>query len=332
MNEHRAASVIDVHAHVVLEETMGVAGAFGPEIGQASDGTPWFRIGDYRLNGVRYRGSPFIDFDRRVEVMDAMGIDLQVLSPNPLTYFSFIDAAAAIEFARVHNDALAAHLNGLEQRLIGIAQLPVQDIGASCEELSRAVTDLGLRGAMIGTDLPRRLHDPEMDRLYEKCVDLDVPLFIHPGPAGIDGPPGDPTLQSFELDVVLGFSAQEAAAVASLIFGEVLARHPDLDICLSHGGGSSAYLMGRMRRAARKRSWVPDALRPDGALEAAYAKIWMDDHLNSAESKDLLKALHGEDRLVFGTNFAGWDAPDATGPDDVPPHYADNARRLLRLT
>ena len=332
MTAGKTARVIDVHAHVILEETMGAAGTFGPEIGAADDGTPWFRIGDYRLNGVRYRGGPFVDFDKRVAMMDAMGIDLQVLSPNPLTYFSFIDAPAAIAFARRHNDALAAKLPDWSDRLVGLAQLPIQDIGAACEELQRAVGDLGLKGAMIGTDLPHRLHDAGMDRLYGTCVALDVPLFIHPGPAGIDGPPGDPVLKSFELDVVLGFSAQEAAAVASLIFGQVLDRHPQLDLCLSHGGGSSAYLMGRMRRAAKKRAWVPEALRADGALEERYARLWMDDHLNSPESKALLTSLHGEARMVFGTNFAGWDAPDAATPVTVPAAYAENARRLLRLS
>lgn len=332
MAEDGKPRVIDVHAHIVLEETMGIAGAFGPEIGAADDATPWFRIGDYRLNGVRYRGGPFIDFVKRIVMMDVMGIDLQVLSPNPLTFFAHVPADVAIPYARRHNDALAAHLAQWPDRLLGLAQLPVQDIAAACDELERAVQELGLKGAMIGTDLPRRLHDPAMDRLYETCTRLDVPLFIHPGPAGIDGPPGDPVLKDFELDVILGFSAQEAAAVASILFGQVLDRHPALDLCISHGGGSSAYLMGRMRRATKKRAWMPEQLRPDGALEERYARIWMDDHLNSDASNALLADVHGEDRIVFGTNFAGWDAPDAAGPVDVPAAYAANARRLLRLT
>ena len=50
------AAVIDVHAHVVIAETMGAAGSFGPEIGQHPDGMPWFRVGSYRLDGVRYVG------------------------------------------------------------------------------------------------------------------------------------------------------------------------------------------------------------------------------------------------------------------------------------
>src|SRR5689334_4768982 len=98
--------VIDVHAHAVLAMTEGAAAA-GPELGAAPDGTPFYRVGDYRLHGVRYAGSPFMDVEVRLAAMDAAGIDLQVLSPNPITYFDGLPAAEAVAYARAHNDALA---------------------------------------------------------------------------------------------------------------------------------------------------------------------------------------------------------------------------------
>lgn len=326
----RSAGCIDVHAHVVLAETMGKAGAHGPEIGYTSEGAPWFRVGGYRLDGVRYEGSPFMDVDVRIRRMDDFGIDFQILSPNPLTYMHFIPVPEAIAFCRTHNDALAERVSRHPQRIAGLAALPMQDIGAAVEELDRAVRDLGLLGAAIGTDFPTALHAPGMDRLYERCVALDVPLFIHPAPAGIDGPPGDPALRRFDLDVVCGFAAQEAAAVATLIYGEVLDRHPALDLCISHGGGSTGYLLGRMARAARKRPWSPAHLRADGAFEERLARLWMDNHLNSDGAMALLLSVVGDDRLVYGTNFAGWDAPDAAPGHAPDPKLADNARRLLR--
>lgn len=323
---------IDVHAHVVLAETMGAAGALGPEIGQDAEGRPWFRVGRYRLDGVRYVGSPFMDTELRIARMDAAGIEFQLLSPNPLTYFHFIPAPEAVAFCRIHNDALAARVAAHPERLAGLAALPMQDIGAAIEELDRATRELGLLGAAIGTDLPVPLHAPEMDRFYAALVARDLPLFLHPAPAGIDGPPGDPALTRFDLDVITGFAAQEVAAVATLIFGEVLDRHPGLDICLSHGGGSTGCLLGRLARAARKRPWAPAALRADGAFEARLARLWFDTHLNSEGALALLTAAVGDDRLVWGTNFAGWDAPDAaeTAAHAPAPKLADNARRLLR--
>ncbi len=325
-----SANVIDVHAHVILPETFGAAGALGPEMGGQEGDAPWFRVGGYRLDGVRYQGSAFMDSDLRLERMDQAGIDFQILSPNPLTFLHFIDAPVADAFCRTHNNALSNLVAARRDHFAGLAALPMQDIGAAIEELTRAVSDLDLLGGYIGTDMPLPLDAPEMDAFYEACTTLNVPLFIHPSPAGIDGPAGDANLRDYDLDVVIGFAAQEALAVARLIYGGVLDRHPDLDICISHGGGSTGYLIGRMAMAARKRPWASAALRADGAFEERLATLWFDNHLNKDNSLAMLTGLVGDDRLVFGTNFSGWDAPDDLAAHLPPKKLADNARRLLR--
>lgn len=325
------ARVIDVHAHVVLLETLGSAEPFGPTIGTYDNGKPYFEVGkNYRLDGVRYLGSPFVDFDVRIERMDARGIDFQVLSPNPLTYLHFIAPTDAVRFCQAHNNAVSAHVARYPDRLAAFAALPMQDPLAAKEELERAVTELGLVGGYFGTDMPLPLHDAQFDPLYEAAVRLNVPLFIHPGPAGIDGPLGDPNLKRFDLDVIAGFAAQETLAVATLIFGEVLDRHPRLDICISHGGGAVALLSGRMAHAARKRPWVPAQLRADGAFEERLARLWFDTHLDHPDAESMLSRIAGRGHLVYGTNFAGWDAPEEGNHDAVAPDLADNARRLLR--
>lgn len=328
------ARVIDLHAHIVLPQTIGAAGTYGPTIGQNPDGSPYFQIGDnYRLNGVRYVGSPFMDPDLRVQRMDERGIDFQVVSPNPLTYMHFVPADDAIRFCRVHNDALAEVVGARSSRLAGLAALPLQAPEAAAQELRRAVEDLGLVGASFGTDAPLTLDDAALDVLYAQAVKLDVPLFIHPGPAGIDGPAGDPALKRFELDIIAGFAAQETIAVATMIYGGVLDRHPGLDVCFSHGGGGTALLMGRMAKGARKRPWSPAALRADGAFEERLQRMWFDTHIDHPQVLELLAAAVGREHLVYGTNFAGWDAPDLQPSDahaPVAPDLADNARRLLR--
>lgn len=324
------AGVIDVHAHVVLAQTFGVAGDLGPEMGDQEGDMPWFRVGSYRLDGVRYLGSAFMDTQLRIQRMDEAGIDFQILSPNPLTFLHFIDASTAISFCRTHNDALSALVASHQERIGGLAALPMQDISAAVEELERSVTELGLLGGYIGTDMPLPLDAAALDPLYEACIRLDVPLFIHPSPAGIDGPAGDANLSDFDLDVVIGFSAQETLAVARLIYGGVLDRHHGLDICLSHGGGSTGYLIGRMASAARKRPWAPAELKADGAFEERLARLWFDNHLNNDNSLALFTNIVGDDRLVFGTNFSGWDAPDDLSSHRPPAKLADNARKLLR--
>lgn len=334
-----SARVIDLHAHVVIAETMGAAGEFGPFIGQHPDGMPFFQVGaNYRLDGVRYVGSPFMDVELRLRRMTERGIDFQVLSPNPLTYFHFIPEADAIRYCRVHNDALAAIVLKHPQRLAAFAAVPLQSPKAAAEELRRAVTELGLVGAAFGTDTHLALDAPALDGLYDEAVRLNVPLSIHPGPAGIDGPAGDPALKRFDLDIIAGFAAQETLAVATLIYGGVLDRHPKLDILFSHGGGATALLMGRMAKGARKRPWSPAALRPDGAFEERLQRLWFDTHVDHPQVLSLLSAAVGREHLVYGTNFAGWDEPDvptsgasASGTSHIAPDLAVNARRLLRV-
>ena len=328
------AKVIDIHAHIVIGETIGAAGDFGPFMGQNADGSPYFQVGkNYRLNGVRYVGSPFMDVNVRLRRMAERGIDFQVVSPNPLTYLHFIPADEATRFCRVHNDAVAAIVNAHPDKLAGLAALPMQSPQAAVTELRRTVTELGLAGAAFGTDAPLPLDDAALDPLYAEAVRLDVPLFIHPGPAGIDGPAGDPALKRFELDIIAGFAAQETLAVATLIYGGVMDRHPGLDICLSHGGGGTALLVGRMAKGARKRPWSPARLRPEGAFEERLKRLWFDTHVDHPLILPLLTAVVGREHLVYGTNFAGWDEPDAGQGDthaSIPGDLADNARRLLR--
>ena len=82
MTVHR---VIDVHAHILLPGVMGTCGHAGPEMGFRSDGSEYFRAGDYVLDNVRFNNSPFSVVEQRLEKMTEIGIDLQLVSPNPIT-------------------------------------------------------------------------------------------------------------------------------------------------------------------------------------------------------------------------------------------------------
>ena len=62
--------------------------------------------------------------------------------------------------------------------------------------------------------------------------------------------------------------------------------------------------------------------------------MWLDTHVHGPGSLDLLTEVVGTDRLVFGTNFAGWDAGGAGAVEEVGrlmPTLSANAARLLRL-
>ena len=320
--------MIDVHAHTVLAGVMGCAGEYGPELGVGPEGRPRFRVGNYVLDGVDYAGTPFMDPDARLRLNDHLGIDLQVLSPNPITYFHHIESDIAAGFCRWHNDELAGVVEGHPDRFRGFAQLPMQDIDAAVVEFRRAVDDLGLVGAYIGTDFSIDFDDERLDPFWATATKLDVPVFIHPAPWGIDGPLRDERIRKYDLDLSLGFLFEETLAVACLIYGGVLDRHPTLDICLSHGGGGTAYMLGRLEHQGRTRPW---ARAHPTDFAGALRRLWFDNHVHDNDSLDLLTRKVGQDRLVLGTNLAGWDAPSE--PEDIPflDAYDVNARRLLRL-
>jgi aminocarboxymuconate-semialdehyde decarboxylase len=86
-----------------------------------------------------------------------------------------------------------------------------------------------------------------------------------------------------------------------------------------------------MACAARKRPWSPARLRVPGAFEDEMARVWFDVHVHDPRSLALLVDVVGDERLVWGTNFAGWDQGVHEGLGDLGPKLAENARRLLRL-
>ncbi len=201
----------------------------------------------------------------------------------------------------------------------------MQDPAAAVVELEQSVSDLGLLGAYVGTDLGRPLDDPAFDELYAACVALDVPLFLHPAPGGIDAPRRDDRLARFDADLWLGFAHDEALAVATLVLGGVLDRHPELDVCISHGGGSTSWLVERLRHAAATRPWSTPELREPGAVDALLGRLWWDAHVGGPAALGTLVATFGTGRLVGGTNLAGWD--ETADPSFGDAALASDARR-----
>ncbi|MEO6564965.1 MAG: amidohydrolase family protein, partial [Casimicrobiaceae bacterium] len=300
---------IDVHAHILCPELMGVAGNAGLEMG-VEGGVMYFRSGDYVLRGVRFTDSPFSDISKRLALMDRMGIDLQVLSPNPLTYFYAQPAADAERFCRAQNDAVAAVVRAHPDRFAGLAQLPMQAPALAVRELERAVRTLGLRGSYVGSDIAgMALSDPAFEPVWTAHEVLDVPVVVHPAPVDVERPAAaQQGSRQWDLDIVIGFAHDETTAVAHLIYGGVLARHPRLRVHIPHGGGTAPYLRGRIATALARRPWGRALLeRP---FDALWSQLSFDCLVGTASAMAFLIESEGASRVMLGTNFAGWDQED----------------------
>jgi len=315
-------SVFDLHAHVVLESAFGLAGDYGPFHGNDPAGVEYFQVGDYTMKPLGYRDSVFMNVDKRLAHMERVGIDRQLLSPNPLTFFGGIEPGPAIDFARATNDAMAALVAEHPGTLFGSAAIPLQDPHAACQELERAVTTLGLLGGYVGTNYGFTLDDSRLDDFYTHTVALDVPLFVHGATNDGRQPASDERLHRFGLDLIVGYTYEETLAAASLVLGGVYDRHPELDVCISHGGGAIVFLAQRFDSMANFRGRESD-------FASSLKKLWFDAHLERGPALDMVTDTVGIERMVYGTNFGGWDTPTQT--DEFDASLTSSAERLLRL-
>ena len=287
---------LDVHSHFIPRTLFDQA-----RRGKAIDGLRIETIdGQYWVvhrQGFRHPLDPSMhDLEARIAAMDAGGIDVAVISLTPTQFFYGTDGAECAEFSRQANDDLAAFVAGSKERLIGLATLPMQDPDAACAELIRAVDDLGLRGAQIGTNVEGRpLDGPESIGVLECAHRLDVPLLIHPyyvtARAG---------MEDFYLTNGIGIPLDTTTCAARLILSGVLDRLERLRIVLVHGGGFLPYQIGRLDQIHA----VREEARACRLAPSAYLRRFHYDTVTHAPAAlRYLIDLVGVDRVVYGTDF-----------------------------
>lgn len=123
------------------------------------------------------------DPSQRLELMKQENLDKVLLYPTLglLWEVELTDPELSLAYCRAYNRWIADFCRASEGRLVPIAQLTLLDVEGSAAELERAVLD-GCRGAWVNpfnhhkTIHGHAKHDP----LYRKCVELDVPIAIHP--------------------------------------------------------------------------------------------------------------------------------------------------------
>jgi gamma-resorcylate decarboxylase len=129
-----------------------------------------------------------VDVSLRIEEMDRCGIEMMVLSLNQPGVQAINVAPKAIETARRVNDELAERFVGAHPtRFAGFAAIPLQDVTAAGDELERAVTQLGFKGALINgysnigeRDAVQYLDETPVWEFWERVAALNVPVYLHP--------------------------------------------------------------------------------------------------------------------------------------------------------
>ena len=293
----RSRCVIDFHAHLILPDIYAITGPHSMFVKSNTDPT----MSKEARQGVQKREAMLVsrmsDVTERIAHMDAMGVDMQVLSSSLVqqsTYWAKPQESLRLE--RMLNDHMAAVVAANPKRLIGLGGVPLVAPPLAVSELTRCMRELGLGGVGISTTArDMELGDAALRPFWEKAEELGAVVYIHP--AGNTGA----RFEKWYLWNSIGQAFEEAMAIASLMYEGILDAFPQLKICVSHGGGYMPYYMGRIARnyLEKPATRVNMKKSPTEYLRMLY----YDSCVYEPEVLEALVKRVGADRVLLGSDY-----------------------------
>jgi predicted TIM-barrel fold metal-dependent hydrolase len=213
----KRVKTVDVHCHCIFRDAALLLGDHAPP----------------EFTQVRESKNAYIVIEERLAAMDAMAIDMEVLSINPFWYSADRDLAARV--VKLQNEKLAEMVAAKPDRFAAFASLTLQDPQLAVQELQTAMKQQGLRGAAIGDVVAgAEFADPKFDPVWAKAEELGAVLFIHP-----QGIPelNDRLKGNGWLGNTIGNPLGTTIALQHLIFQGTLDKFPGLKVIGAHGGG-----------------------------------------------------------------------------------------------
>ena len=238
--------VIDIHNHFFPSSWPDLAARYGtpnwPSIKHTEPGKADIMVGD---RFFRHIYSACWDPEVRLREMDRDGIDLQVISATPVLFAYERPVEHALDCARLFNDAALELCSRGRGRLKSFCQVPLQNIDAACKELSRCMRS-GHLGVQIGNHVgSKNLDDAGIVNFLQHCADEGAAVLVHPWEMF-----GQERMPKYMMPWTVGMPAETQLSVVALILSGAFDHLPSmLRICFAHGGGSFAYLLGRLENA-----------------------------------------------------------------------------------
>ncbi|MBH0239814.1 amidohydrolase family protein [Methylobrevis albus] len=289
---------LDIHAHILEPETLEAIQKAVPSCGLELH-RPGGDFGELVIHGSPYRNFPRGGWDVGVRLadMDRYGIARQLLAVVPQTVMYDASPDDGLTASRIQNEAIAARVRAMPDRFLGIATVPMQAPELAAAELARAMTEDGLKGAMIGSNVEgKNLDDPALDPFWAEAERLKAFILLHPVKvAGLD------RQRSYYLNNFIGNPLDTTIAAACLVFGGVLERFPGLKIVLSHGGGFTPYQAARWVHGWAERT--ESKVKLQGSPAASIDRLLFDTILHGPEQLQFLVDWAGPERVLYGTDY-----------------------------
>jgi aminocarboxymuconate-semialdehyde decarboxylase len=290
---------IDIHTHILPKEIPNWKGKFGYGgfIQLEHSGPGCARM--LKDDGYFFReiNSNCWSPEKRIEEIDAQGVNVQVLSTVPVMFSYWAKPADGAEIACILNDNIAETVNEFPLRFIGLGTVPLQDAKLAVKELERCKRQ-GLAGVQIGTNVNQlNLGEIQFFDFFAACEELGMAIFVHPWDMM-----GEKDMQKYWLPWLVGMPAEVSRAICSLIFSGVLEKLPNLRICVAHGGGSFPATLGRIEHGFNVR---PDLCAIDNphSPRKYLGRIYFDSLVHEAAKLSYLIKLVGADQIALGSDY-----------------------------
>jgi len=233
----------------------------------------------------------------RIEVLDAQGINMQVVAPPPPQCYYQSPIKHALKGTQMVNDGIAQWMEPHPDRFAGLGSVPLQDPEAAVKELERCMNELHLKGVMILTNVDgEEVAAPRFEPFWRKAEELGALVMIHP-----NGFTDGERLHEYYFSNVFGNPLETSLALHYLIFNGVMERMPELKILGVHGGGFLPAYSGRIDHAwgARRDS---NAGLPNAPTEY-LRKMYFDSVVFTHHQLEYMVNVFGEDKIVMGSDY-----------------------------
>jgi predicted TIM-barrel fold metal-dependent hydrolase len=200
------------------------------------DGNTFIVVNDW----VRRLMPKHTDVEAKLADMDAAGIQMTALSINDPGPELFGADGPAI--ARLVHNFIGEVTRRHPQRFFGLMTLPLQHMNASLQEAERCVSELGMKGILLYSNINGEFPDePKYRPLFQYAEKTGLPVLLHPA-----YPMTYQQTKGYEMAAGLGLMFDTTIALARLILSGVLDECPKLKLVCPHVGGALPYLVGRI--------------------------------------------------------------------------------------